>query len=138
MGRKVVEATKACRMRRTRGDMVRRRRRAAGLWLLEADELLWAVDDFAALPDDFADEALCSDFFVAGFEGEDEDCELEVCAGDGAGASCGECTRAAVPGVLKLAHTRAATTHCHHLRPSRTTFFFCAETRMPEPVQNFI
>jgi len=28
MGRKDVEATKACRMRRTRGDMTRRRRRA--------------------------------------------------------------------------------------------------------------
>jgi len=29
MGRKLVEATNACRIRRTRGDMARRRRRAA-------------------------------------------------------------------------------------------------------------
>src|SRR5579871_7055813 len=114
MDRKVVEATKACRMRRTRGDMVRRRRRAAGLWLLEADELLWAADDFAAVPGDFAGDALGSNFFVAGFEGEGEDCELEVCAEDGTGASCRECARAAVPGVLKLAHTRAATRSEEH------------------------
>jgi len=43
MGRRVAEATKACRMRRTRGDITRLRRRVEVLWAWVVPDLFFAV-----------------------------------------------------------------------------------------------
>jgi len=60
MGRSVVDATKACRMRRTRGDMGRCRRVAAEcVVVLLPAALPGVVDDFVA-------SGLCGVGFAAG------------------------------------------------------------------------
>jgi len=57
MGRKVAEATKACRMRRTRGDITRLRRRVEVLCAVEVRGFFFAV--VLLLPvDAFGDDEL--------------------------------------------------------------------------------
>jgi hypothetical protein len=58
MGRKVVEATNACRILRTRGDITRRRRRAAawapGFFFVAG----FFVADFVLVPEVFDEVAV--------------------------------------------------------------------------------
>jgi len=119
MGRRLADATKAWRMRRTRGDIVRRRRAAA-----ECAEDFFVPADFVPvdLEDDF-DRAV----FLAGvFAALDESLAgLSVLCFSGADAAGASCARTTEIGDERLNETQSpapARTH-HHLRPNRNTFF---------------
>ena len=134
MGRKLVEATKASRMRRTRGETGRLRFLATG----RAD-FLPAVADFVAgfavfdLEPDFAAgaELLSSVFVPGGVAGSWFDVGETEGADGCAESDAGEleaCGVAEATGSTPLRSTPNASTH-HHLRPSRTTYLFFARRR---------
>src|ERR1035438_9401092 len=113
MRRKVVDATKAWRMRRTRGDIGRR--------------LLFAAAARAAVVEGF----VCADLGDEDFVGADGFWPLDAVApeflsggSDVAGELCWRSEDVAEGVPLRSPHsTPSASTH-HHLRPNRPTLIF--------------
>ena len=124
MGRKVVDATKAWRMRRTRGDIGR------FLLFAAADRVtavLGFLPDLAAGGGDFG----CADLEVERVVAADSPCEGFAGAGATAGLSeeSEPCWEKA--GAFRSPLDMLSASNQHHLRPTRTTFIFRAERECP-------
>ena len=118
MGRKVVEATKAWRMRRTRGDIGRFLRFAVVAWGKPVRGFLAEGADFG-----------CADLGVAGFAAVGLwalDFLSEVSEVAGGDACWGKATERVLP---RNVHRRPSASGHISLRPNRTTFNFFVRER---------
>src|SRR6202140_4517453 len=134
MRRKLVDATKAWRMRRTRGDIGLRLFFAAAARVVDffAEGLLAPVlPFFAAVVEDF----FFADFGVAGLVEADDACGSDAAGADfvselpvatGGEVSCGNATECA---VLRKPHRAPSASTRHNLRPNRPTLIIFARRR---------
>src|ERR1017187_8065042 len=133
MRRKVVDATKAWRMRRTRGDIGRRllfaaaARAAAVPVFLAGDLLPAALAGFAAVVEGF----VCADLGDEDFVGADGFWPLDAGApdflsggSDVAGELCWRSEDVAEGVPLRSPHSPPSASTHHHLRPNRPTLLF--------------
>src|ERR1700730_5541277 len=136
MRRKLVDATKAWRMRRTRGDIGRRLLFAAAARVVDffVEGLPAPVlPFFAAVVEDF----VCADFGVEGLVEADDACGSDAAVADFVSelpeategeVSCGNATECA---VLRRPNRAPSASTRHNLRPNRPTLIIFAEHQNP-------
>src|ERR1700687_5999668 len=134
MRRRLVDATKAWRMLRTRGDIGRRLLFAAGAWVVDffvEGLLAAALPFFAEVLEDFVG----ADFGVAGLVEADDvggsdaavaDFISELPVATGGEVSWGNATECA---VLRRPHRAPSASTRHNLRPNRPTLIIFARRR---------